>query len=61
MEQKLEECYKDINLLDPFIGLMAEKSMPNSSMGELGGAIIRHTLSRVRSGDRFWYEHTFPE
>ena len=58
--KKLEECYKDINLLDAFIGLIAEDSIHGASVGELGAAIIRHTMSRVRAGDRLWYEYAFP-
>ena len=30
-------------------------------VGELGAAIIKDTLWRVRAGDRLWYENIFPD
>ena len=54
---KLELLYKDINNIDLWVGGLAEDHMFNSELGETFHAIIVEQFTRIRDGDRFWYEH----
>jgi hypothetical protein len=38
---------------------MAEKHLPGASVGVLSKAIMVDQFTRVRDGDRFWYQNTF--
>lgn len=58
---QLTNTYGDINKIDVFIGIIAEDPLPGGIVGELGAAIIKHTMSKIRSGDRFWYENSLPQ
>ena len=45
--------------LDPFLGAMLERPKDGSIVGELNWSIIADQFSRLRDGDRFWYESLF--
>ncbi|KAJ1554531.1 hypothetical protein HK096_003099, partial [Nowakowskiella sp. JEL0078] len=50
-------AYKDINLVDAFIGGLAEDRNHTSNVGPLFKASIVAQLVAVRDGDRFWFEN----
>ena len=45
--------------LDPFVGALLEDPLDGAIVGALNAAIIGDQFSRLRSGDRFWYERMF--
>ncbi|WP_293150568.1 peroxidase family protein, partial [Okeania sp. SIO2C9] len=53
----LEELYGDVDNIDQWVGMLSEKTLPNSSIGELNEAILEDQFERLRDGDRFWYEN----
>jgi len=54
--QKLYDVYNgDINNIDPWVGMLAEKHLPNSIFGELLQTIISDQFLRIRNGDPFFY------
>ncbi len=53
----LENLYGDINNLDAWVGMLAEKHIPGSMFGELVSIIIRNQFQNLRDGDRFYYEN----
>lgn len=53
----LQSMYGDINLIDPWVGMLAEDHLPGSSVGELMSAVILDQFRRTRDGDRFWYQN----
>lgn len=55
---KLEAVYVSVDNIDVWVGGLAEDHLPGSSMGELFTAIIADQFSRIRAGDRFWYQNT---
>ncbi len=64
--QKLYEQYDgDINNIDSWVGMLAEKHLPNSMFGELIQTIVVDQFMRIRDGDPFYYmndaEFTFKE
>ncbi|MEZ5944458.1 MAG: peroxidase family protein [Planctomycetaceae bacterium] len=56
---KLEAVYGSVDNVDVWVGGLAEDHVPGSSMGELFTAVIADQFSRIRAGDRFWYQNTF--
>jgi len=52
--------YTSVDEVDPWVGLLAESAAPGSLVGETLQAILVDQFSRLRSGDRFWYEAYLP-
>jgi len=55
--EKLAMAYGDVDKIDPWTGGLAEDSMNGSLVGELFHTIIVDQFTRVRDGDRFWYQN----
>ena len=53
----LKELYQDINNLDPWVGMLAEDHMEEALFGETIMAIMLEQFSRLRDGDRYYYEN----
>ena len=54
--EALDTLYKDINDIDPWVGMLAEDHIPNTLFGETTMRIISEQFQRLRDGDRFYYE-----
>jgi len=52
----LEAVYGSIDNLDPWVGLLAEKHMPDAMMGRLMMTILEKQFQDLRDGDRFYYK-----
>ena len=57
---RLNKAISHPYLLDLWIGIISEDSLPGGNLGEVGAAIVAETFKRLREGDRFWYENTYP-
>ena len=53
----LMSVYTDINDIDLWIGGLAENHVNGGMLGELFSAIVGDQFSRLRDGDRFWYQN----
>ena len=53
----LENLYGDINNLDAWVGMLAEKHVPGTMFGELVNDVIEKQFQNLRDGDRFYYEN----
>ena len=53
----LMSVYTDINDIDLWIGGLAENHVNDGMLGELFSAIVGDQFSRLRDGDRFWYQN----
>lgn len=56
---KLEDLYGSVDNLDVWVGILAEDHADGASLGELGRTILVDQFTRLRDGDRFWYENRF--
>ena len=56
----MEQFYKNINEVDPWVGIVNEHSVPGGILGETGAKIVGINFNRLRNGDRFWYEKSLP-
>jgi len=61
LAKALRDLYGKVKRMDPIIGLLAEKKVPDTSFGETIGSIIVDQYRRARDGDRFWYENILNE
>ncbi len=57
VQANLASVYPDINDIDPWVGMVAEDLVPGASVGETVRTILIDQFTRLRDGDRFWYEN----
>ena len=53
----LQSVYESVDDIDLWVGMLSEDRLPNASLGELNEAILADQFTRLRDGDRFWYEN----
>jgi len=53
----LKSLYGDLDIIDPWIGMLAEKHMPDAILGNTLMLIIERQFQRLRDGDRFYFEN----
>lgn len=53
----LEALYGDVNNVDPWVGMLAERHLPGSIFGELVMRIIESQFQILRDADRFYFEN----
>jgi len=56
----LQQAYGSVDKIDLWVGGLAEKHLPNSSLGETFTRILVDQFSRLRDGDRYWYQNVLP-
>ena len=55
--EKLKSVYKDINTIDLWVGGLAEDHLEGAEVGETFHYILKDQFTRLRDGDRFWYQN----
>ena len=55
----LEDVYGTVDKVDVFVGGLAEDHVPGAVVGALFHAVLVDQFTRIRDGDRFWYEERF--
>ena len=58
-QQELKELYGTVDDIDLWVGGLAEKHAPGSSVGPLFQRIIADQFTRLRDGDSNWYQAIF--
>jgi hypothetical protein len=61
VQASLAATYGSVDNIDLWIGGLAEDHLPNSSVGATFTAILVDQFSRLRDGDRFWYENSLSD
>lgn len=56
---RLATAYTDVDQVDAWVGAIAEDHAPGSMVGDLIHTILVDQFTRLREGDRFWYELMF--
>lgn len=56
LQASLASTYGSVDNIDLWIGGLAEDHLPDSSLGQTFTAILVDQFSRLRDGDRFWYQ-----
>jgi len=57
LQAALETAYGDVDQIDAWVGGLAEDHVEGSSTGELVRTILVDQFTRLRAGDRFWYQN----
>jgi hypothetical protein len=55
----LQQAYGSVDNIDLWVGLLSEDHVPGASVGPLTGRIIADQFTRLRDGDRLYYENVF--
>lgn len=59
LQNALKSAYGTVDNIDLWVGGLAEDHVANGSVGPLFQRIIQDQFTRLRDGDRFWYERDF--
>jgi hypothetical protein len=59
LQNALKSAYGNVDNIDLWVGGLAEDHVANGSVGPLFQRIIQDQFTRLRDGDRFWYEREF--
>ena len=57
VNQIFADLYKNVNDIDPWVGMLAEDHMPDALFGPTAMRIIEAQFRSLRDGDRFYYEN----
>ncbi|MEM0969120.1 MAG: peroxidase family protein, partial [Verrucomicrobiota bacterium] len=61
VQEQLAAAYDSIDLLDPWIAMLAERHVPGSVVGPTIHAILSDQFARLRDGDRYFYKKLHPQ
>ncbi len=61
VQQKLASMYATPDDIDIWVGALAEDHVNNGLTGETIFTILKDQFTRLRDGDRFWYQSYFPQ
>ncbi len=54
----MEDLYDDVDDIDPWVGMLAERHLPNHALfGDLMMTIMEEQFQKLREGDRFYFEN----
>jgi hypothetical protein len=56
LQTALDTLYDGVGDVDPWVGCLAEDHVSGTAVGELVRTILIDQFTRVRDGDRYWYE-----
>ena len=57
---RLESCYRTVEDIDVFAGILSENIQDGSAMGRTATCLFLAQFNDTRRGDRFWYENNEP-
>src|SRR5262249_41282680 len=59
VQDKLKAQFGTVDNIDPWLGGLAEDHVAGASVGPLIQRVLVDQFTRLRDGDRFWFEKTF--
>jgi hypothetical protein len=60
VQAKLHELYGSVENVDPWVAMLCEDHFAGSAVGQTAWFVINDQFTRLRDGDRFWYQNQFP-
>ncbi len=54
---EIQKVYRQVNQIDPWVGMLAEARMPGTLFGETIMKILEYQFAVLRDGDRFFFEN----
>ena len=61
LQSKLQSLYGSVDNIDLWVGGLSEDHLPRLQFGLTDTTIIVNQFTRLRDGDRFWYENVLPK
>lgn len=58
LQMQLKSLYGTVDNIDAWVGMLAEDHVRGASVGPLVQRILADQFSRLRDGDRFWYQRS---
>ncbi|MCB9383968.1 MAG: peroxiredoxin [Bryobacterales bacterium] len=58
IQRRLEEAYGSVDVIDPWVGGLAEDRLEGRMVGELVYSVLRKQFLHLRDGDPYWYQRT---
>lgn len=59
MQQRLSDAYGTVEMVDVWVGGLAEDKLPQALVGELISHVLIKQFEALSDGDRFWYQAIF--
>lgn len=59
VQSQLKSLYGNVNNIDAWVGMLAEDHAAGSSIGPTATRVLVDQFTRLRDGDRFWYQNSF--
>ena len=60
VQQRLAAAYESVDEIDLWVGGLCEPHVPGSMVGPVFHRILVDQFTRLRDGDRFWYQQALP-
>jgi peroxidase len=60
LRAQLESLYTSVNEIDPWVAMLAEPHAPGALVGPTLRKVLGEQFTRLRDGDRFWYQSYLP-
>ena len=52
----MQSFYGSTNNVDLWVGIIGERALAGSDLGELGGKLVATQFRKIRNADKLWYE-----
>jgi hypothetical protein len=59
VQENLKQTYGTVDEIDLWVGVLAEDHLPGSSVGPLAQRMLVEQFTRLRDGDRMWFQNIF--
>ena len=59
VQEQLRQAYGTVDEIDLWVGALAEDHLPGSSVGPLTQRMLVDQFTRLRDGDRLWFQNIF--
>lgn len=54
---KVQSLYASLDNVDLWVGIIGERSLPGSDLGDLGGKLVAAQFRKIKNADKLWYEN----
>jgi hypothetical protein len=52
---RASQLYDNIDKVDLWVGIVGERAIPGSDLGDVGARLVAAQFRKIRNADRLWY------